>query len=199
LELIQKAEYEAADCYYKLGQEKEALRRFELLRVKYPGSSLTPGIMWWLGKYYYRLNDLNLAARYFSSLAKDFPDNSLAGDAFYALGSIYFQQDNYEQAKVFLKKALSLAGPKDAGNIQFSLAEVYEANNELDMAASIYLQAADSYKDNQQLLASALLRCARIYEDKGDFKAALDVYERIAQTDTEEAKFARERIESIKK
>jgi len=76
---LQKAEYEVADCYYKLGQEKEAVSRFKLLRAKYPDSKLTPEIMWWLGQYYYRLNDLNLARRYLSSLAKDFPDNALSG------------------------------------------------------------------------------------------------------------------------
>jgi tetratricopeptide (TPR) repeat protein len=37
-ELLQRSEYEIADCYYKLGQEKEALKRFKSLRTKYPDS-----------------------------------------------------------------------------------------------------------------------------------------------------------------
>jgi len=268
-ELIQKAEYEIADCYYKLGQEKEAVRRFEHLRVKYPDSKLTPEIMWWLGQYYYRLNDLSLAARYFSSLAKDFPDNSLSGDALYALGlvfkdenklgqavdnfkmavkfsggqlkaeaalaiaDIYFQQGrseeaiseyrkilkaypdlglllfpriakcyykllDYEQAKLFYLKALELTDTKEASDIQLSLAEVYEAKDELDMAIAMYLKLADIYSDNEQLSIHALLRAAKIYEDRDDFKNALNAYERIAKHKSEESKFAQERIEWIK-
>jgi len=269
VELTQKAEYEIADCYYKLGQEKEAVRRFELLRAKYPDSKLTPEIMWWLGQYYYRLDDLSLARRYFSSLAKDFPDNGLAGDALYALGlilrdenkleqavdnfklaiksartelkaeavlavaDIYFQQgkseealseyrqilktypdlgsllfpriakcyyklQDYEQAKLFYLNALKLLDIKDSGDIQFSLAEVLEAKNELGAAATLYLKLADIYSDNTQLSIRALLRAAKIYEDKDDFRGALYIYERIAQNKTEESKFAQERVEWIK-
>ena len=268
VELLQKAEYEIADCYYKLGQEKEAVSRFKLLRVKYPDSKLTPEIMWWLGQYYYRLNDLNLARRYFSSLAKDFPNNSLAGDALYALGlvskdenkleeavddfratvklargelkreaalaiaGIYFQQEkfeeaineykqalntypdsgilifpriakcyyraqDYEQAKLFFQKALELVDLKDAGDIQFSLAEVFEAKDELDAAIAMYLKIADVNSDNVQLSTRALLRAARLYEDKEDFKSALGIYGKIARYKTEESKFAQERIDCI--
>jgi len=269
VELLQKAEYEIADCYYKLGQENEAVSRFKLLRVKYPDSKLTPEIMWWLGQYYYRLNDLNLAARYFSSLAKDFPDNSLSGDALYAMGlvfrdenkfeqaidyfrmavkqargelkrdaalaiaDIYFQQEkleeaineckqifntypdsgvlifpriakcyykaqDYEQAKLYFQKALELVDLKDASDIQFNLAEVYEAKDESDAAIAMYLKIADVYSDNAQLSTRALLRAARLYEDKEDFKAALGIYGKIAKYKTEESKFAQERIEWIK-
>jgi len=269
LELVQKAEYEVADCYYKLGQEKESLRRFKLLRVKYPDSKLTPEITWWLGKYYYRLNDLSMAARYFGALAKDFPNNSLAGDAFYALGliykdenrleqalenfksalklekggskvepvlaiaDIYLQQGkveealkeykqlfkaypdlgillfpkiakcyyklaDYEQSKLFFKRALDLIDIKNSADLQFSLAEVYEADNELDMAVTVYLKIADIYKDDRELLTRALLRCAKIYEDKEDFQAALGEYMKIPQDNTEESRFARERIDWIK-
>ena len=268
-ELMQKAEYEIADCYYKLGQEKEAVRRFKFLRAKYPDSKFIPEIMWWLGKYYYRLNDLNLARRYFSSLANDFPGNSLAGDALYALGlvfrdenkleqavdsfkmaikftggeskaeaalaiaDIYFHQErfeealseysqilktypnlgflvfpgiarcyykllDYEQAKLFYQKALKLIDIKDTSDIQFSLADVYEAKNELDAAITMYLKLADTYNDDTQLSIRALLRAAKIYEDKDDFRNALGIYERIAQNKTEESKFAQERIEWIK-
>jgi tetratricopeptide (TPR) repeat protein len=268
-ELTQKAEYEIADCYYKLGQEKEALRQFKLLRVKYPDSKFTPEIMWWLGQYYYRMDDLNLARRYFSSLAKDFPDSSLAGDALYALGlvfrdenkfaqavdnfklaiksagaglkseavlavaDIYFQQgkseealgeykqllktnpdlgfllftriakcyyklQDYEQAKLFYQKALELPDIKGTSDIQFSLAEVLEAKNELDAAITLYLKLADICSDNLELSIRALLRAAKIYEDRDDFRDALNVYERIAQNKTEESKFAQERIEWIK-
>ncbi|MCX5714051.1 MAG: tetratricopeptide repeat protein, partial [Candidatus Omnitrophica bacterium] len=50
-ELVQKAEYEIADCFYQMGDEQEAMTRFKVLRAKYPDSSLTAEVVWWLGEY----------------------------------------------------------------------------------------------------------------------------------------------------
>jgi len=61
----------------------------------------------------------------------------------------------------------------------------------------MYLKIADVYSDNAQLATHALLRSARLYEDKEDFKNALDVYGKIAKYKTEESKFAQERIDWI--
>jgi len=66
------------------------------------------------------------------------------------------------------------------------------------MAVTFYLKIADIYKDNREVLTRALLRCAKIYEDKDDLQTALGVYMKIAKDNTEESRFARERIEWIK-
>lgn len=232
-ELLQKTEYEIADCYYKLGQEKEALARFKLLRAKYPDSKLTPEIMWWLGQYYYQHDDLNLARRYFSSLARDFPGSNLTGDAFYSLGltfsdegkpeqaadsfrmavklgpakvracataalaESYYKTQDYEQAKLFYQKSLESADVNETANLQFSLAEVLEAKGELDAAIELYLKVSDLYADAPQLFVRALLRAAKIYEDKEEFIEALKLYRRIIEKGAEEARFAQERIDWI--
>jgi tetratricopeptide (TPR) repeat protein len=271
IELRQKAEYEIADCYYKLGQEDEAVGRFKLLRAKYPNSTLTPDILWWLGQYYYRSKDLNLARRYFGSLAKDFPDNRLSADAFYAMGltfsdenkfeqgmvnfrmaiklgkadlraqaavaladiyirqgrpqeaveqynrlikdspelgklffhriaQAYYKVGNYEEAKKFYFKSLGVATPMEIADIRFSLAEVLEANAETDAAIQQYLAAADLDTQAPQLLfVRSLLRAAKLYEDKEDFKEALKIYQRIIEKvpGAAEAGFVREKIEGI--
>jgi len=267
-ELFQKAEYGIADCYYRLGREKEALGQFKLLRAKYPGSKLTSEIIWWLGQYYYQHDDLNMAGRYFSTLARDFPDSNLTGDAFYALGltfndegkleqaadnfrmaikhgniqirtqaivalgdvysrlgktgealAVYkeiikddpdlgkllfpriaeacYKVQDYEGAKLFYSKSLEVADAKEIPDIRFSLAEVLEAKAEFDAAIQQYLLAADFYPEAGQLFARALLRAAKLYEDKENFKEALKIYKRIIEKGTAEAGFAQERVEWI--
>ena len=268
-ELVQKAEYEIADCYYQMGNEKEAMERFKILRSKYPDSKLTPEVMWWLGEYYYRHNELSLARRYFSSLIQDFPKNNLIPDAYYALGSTYAEEYKYEEAINNFKKVIELGRSDLAGTANIAVADIYIKQEKIDLALGIYtdvvkeypnlasliypkiadlyrkignygeaisfyrkslnivpvremadiqfkiaeaLQAQGSYPDaieeylkvtylyseNNDLAVKALLRVAAIYEDKENFKEAINIYKRINSMDVEEAKYAKERIDWIK-
>jgi len=268
-ELVQKAEYEIADCYYQMGNEKEAMERFKILRSKYPDSKLTPEIMWWLAEYYYRHNELSLARRYFSSLIQDFPKNNLIPDAYYALGStyaeenkneeaidnfkkvielgksdlagtakiaiadIYTKQDkidlalgiykdvvseypnlasliypkiadlyrkinNYNEAVNFYRKSLNIVPAREMADIQFKIAEALQAQGSYSDAIEEYLKVTYLYSENNDLAVKALLRVAAIYEDKENFKEAVNIYKRINSMDVQEAKYAKERIDWIK-
>ncbi|MDD4894191.1 MAG: tetratricopeptide repeat protein [Candidatus Omnitrophica bacterium] len=269
IELVQKAEYEIADCYYKMGNEKEAMERFKVLRSKYPDSKLTPEVMWWLGEYYYRHNELGLARRYFSSLIRDFPRNNLIPDAYYALGSIYAEENRYEDAinnfkrviesgksdlsgtaniaiadiytrqdkidsalgiykdvadnypnlasliypkvadlyrKVnnygeainFYRKSLNAVPAREMADIQFKIAEAFQSKGSLTDAVEEYLKVTYLYSENNDLAVKALLRVAAIYEDKENFKEAVNIYKRVISMNVQEAKYAQERIDWIK-
>jgi TolA-binding protein len=268
-ELVQKAEYEIADCFYRLGQEKEAMAKFKLLRSKYPDSSLTSEVIWWLGEYYYRHNNLDLARRYFSSLIQDFPKSSLIANAYYALGSTYAEENNgeeavnnfkkvlesgksdlagtaiagiadiylkqgkidsalkayeeiikdypnlnalaypkiadiyrksgdYAQSLDFYRKSLEIVPVSEMSDIQFKIAETIEAKGEPDQAIAEYLKVTYLYSENNALTVKSLLRVAAIYEAKENFKEASSIYKRISSIDSEEAKYAVERLEWIK-
>ncbi|MCX5699039.1 MAG: tetratricopeptide repeat protein [Candidatus Omnitrophica bacterium] len=200
IELLQKVEYEIADCYYKLGQENEAVSRFKLLRTKYPNSKLLPNIMWWLGQYYYRSKDLNLARRYFGSLIADFPNNQLAADAFLGIGLTFSDENKFDSAVDNFRMAIKLAAPAQIADIRFSLAEALEANSEPEAAIQQYLLAADLYTHTSQLFARSLLRVAKLYEDKENFKEALKIYKRIIEKapSAPEAGLVQERIDWIR-
>lgn len=265
-ELVQKAEYEIADCYYRMGQEKEAMERFKALRSRYPDTSLTSEVIWWLGEYYYRNNDLNLSRRYFTSLIHDFPKSSLVPNAYYALGSIYDEEGdyeeaitnfqkvtrlgksdlsgtatvaiadmyakmskadlaletykkmiedypnlnslifpkiadiykktgNYEEALEFYRKALQIVPLSETSSIQFKIAEAKEAQGRPQEAIEEYLKVTYLYTENNPLAVKSLLRVASIYEGKEKFNEAANIYQRVISLGSEEAKYARERID----
>ena len=268
-ELVQKAEYEIADCFYKMGEEKEAMERFNALRTKYPDSTLTPEVMWWLGEYYYRHSDPVLSRRYFLSLVQDFPKSDLVADAYYILGSGYADEAKYEEAiqsfnkamdlgksdlkgqaaiaiadiyvkqgspdsalKVYkdtvtayshlnsvvypkiaellykmadyagsldyYRKSLDVVPVKDMAAIQFKVAEVLEAEGNADEALGEYLKASYLYSDTSSVAVKALLRVAKVYEDKENFKEAGSIYKKVIDLNTEESKYAKERLDWIK-
>jgi len=172
-ELTQKAEYEIADCYYQMGNEQEAMERFKALRSKYPDSSLTPEVMWWLGEYHARHNEFDLARRYFSSLIQDFPKSSLVADAYYALGSINEIESKYEEAISNFKKVTE-AGKSDlSGTAQIAIADVYVKQGQIDSAIDIYQQVVATYSNLAHLIYPKI---ADVYRDTSQYDQALDFY-----------------------
>jgi TolA-binding protein len=151
-ELVQKAEYEIADAYYQMGNEKEAMSRFNMLRAKYPDSNLTAEIMWWLGEYYYRQNDLNLALRYFSSLIRDFPNSNLIPDTYYALGSIYTQDSKYSEAISNFQKVIEIGKSDLAGQAAIAIADIYVRQEKFDLAIDTYKDKVKEYPNLTHLI-----------------------------------------------
>lgn len=172
-ELMQKAEYEIADCFYQLGDEKEAMVRFKMLRAKYPDSDLTPEVMWWLGEYHYRRNELDLARRYFSSLIRDFPKSNLVADSYYALGSTYQQESKYLEAIDNFKKVIELGKSDLAGQAAIAIADIYLKQERFDLALTTHKNVTNQYPNLVHLIYPKL---ADIYFKMGDYAGALDFY-----------------------
>lgn len=172
-ELLQKAEYEIADCYYQMGDEKEAINRFRSLRSKYPASSLTPEIIWWLGEYYYRKNDLELSRRYFSSLIQDFPKSNLVASCLYAIGSTYAQEDKYKEAIDNFQKVIEFGKSDLSGEALVAMADIYAKENNVDGALKAYRESLEDYPN---LAILVYPKMADVQYKMGSYDEALDLY-----------------------
>jgi len=172
-EVVQKAEYEIADCLDQMGNEKEAIARFNTLRSKYPDSSLTPEVMWWLGEYYYKHNELELARRYFSTLTRDFPKSNLIADAYYAIGTSFEEESKHEEAKENFKKVIELGKTDLNGQAAIALADIYVKQNNPELALSAYKQII---KDYPNLVNVIYPKMADILYKANNFSQALDFY-----------------------
>lgn len=174
-ELVQKAEYEIADCFYRRGDEAEAMSRFKALRAKYPDSKLTSEVIWWLGEYYYRHNELALARRYFSSLVQDFPKSNLVPNANYALGSTYEEESEYDSALEYFKKVVASGKSDLAGTALVAMADIYSAQDKIDLALKTYKDVINDYPN---LLALVFPKLASVYRKAGDLDEAARYYEK---------------------
>jgi len=172
-ELVQKCEYEVADCYYQLGDEKEAMSRFKALREKYPDSKLTPEIIWWLGDYYYRHNEFNEARRYLISLVNSFPDNNFVPDAYYALGVISAGEFLDEEAVNYFKKVIVLGKSDIVSNAGIFIADIYAKQEKFQAALDIYENLLKDYENLSYLLYPKI---AEIYSKMRQFEKAKYAY-----------------------
>lgn len=197
-ELVQKAEYQIADCYLQTGDEKEAMLRFKALRDKYPDSVLTPEIMRWLGGYYYRQDDFVLARRYLTTLIHDFVKSNFASEAYYTLGLIGLQESKFAEAIENFKLAIATGKPgPQVDNARFKIAETLQMQGKEEEALKEFAKLENSLSANNSLKVKAILRIAGIYEKGLKFQEAERAYKRIIALGVEEARYAQERIDSL--
>lgn len=171
--LVQKAEYEIADCFYRMGDEAKAVSRFKVLRSKYPDSSLTVEVLWWLGAYYYRGGKLDLAHRYFEAIIQDFPKSNLVADAYYALGSIWEQEEKFTEAIKNFEMVVETGEADLVGQATLAISEIFVKRGEFDLALKTYKQAGQKYPN---LVALIYPKIAEIYKAKGDLDEAIVFY-----------------------
>jgi len=76
-----------------------------------------------------------------------------------------------------------------------------QAQGKTEEAIEAYLKTAYLYSssEDQAFAVRSLLRVAEIYEGKENFQEALNVYAKVISMNTDEAKYAQERMEWIKK
>ena len=172
-QIIQKAEFEIADCFYRMGKEGEAVNRFKMLRSKYPDSNLTPEVVWWLGEYYYRHENFDLAQRYFLAIIQDFSKSNLVADAYYALGSIYEQGQDYNKAVESFKKVIEIADRDLVGQATIAIGDIYVKQNDYKLALNTYQEAIVKYPNLAVLLYPKI---ADIYKEQRNYEEAVNFY-----------------------
>lgn len=172
--LRQKAEYEVANAYARMGNEGEANKRLSDFISRYPDSQLSPDILFWLGQSYLEKDNLANARKYFERLIRNYPNHDLIAEAFLEIGSIYFKEANFEAALRNYKQA-SLSNNKGTlARAGLSMGDVYAATNDIDNAISSYQGAALS---ETAFSKTAYLKMARIFRQKKAFKDALNALE----------------------
>jgi tetratricopeptide (TPR) repeat protein len=145
---------------------------------------------------YLKQENAELALTTYKEVLEDY--QNLAHLIYPKIGEIYYKMRNYDQALDYYNKSLNSVPVKEMVNIQFKIAEIKQAQGRLPEAIEEYLKVSYLYSENNNLSVKSLLRVAAIYEDKEDFKEALNIYKRIASLEAEEAKYAKERMDWIR-
>lgn len=182
--------------YYRSNDLILARRYFSSLTNDFPNSRLSAEAFYALGLVFSAEDKFEQAVDNFK-MAVELGNADLKIKAAAALGKVNYKLGDYEGAKLYYAKSLEGADRNEIAGIRFNLAEALEANSELDAAIHEYLLAADLDGQDPHSSVLALLRAAKLYEDKENFKEALEVYKRVIRKNTQEAEFAQERIEWI--
>ena len=192
-----------ADAYYALGsiyseesKYPEAVDSFKKV-IEFGKSDLKGTATIAIADVYAKQGNFDLALKTYKDISNEYANlNSLV---YPKLADIYYKTSDFDQAVDFYNKSLNLVPVSQMNDIQFKLADALQTQGKTKEAIEAYLKAAYLYPENSKLAVKSLLRVAAIYEDKEDFREALNIYNKIFGMKVEESKYALERIEELKK
>ncbi|MDD4909971.1 MAG: tetratricopeptide repeat protein [Candidatus Omnitrophica bacterium] len=102
-----------------------------------------------------------------------------------------------DKAIDLFKQAIGKVPLNQGAGLQFELAGCLEETGDLTGALEEYLKISYLYSQGEPVVVKAMLRAARIFENKGEYVKARAIYEKVADEDVPEAKFAKEKIEEV--
>ncbi|MDD5601714.1 MAG: tetratricopeptide repeat protein, partial [Candidatus Izemoplasmatales bacterium] len=193
--LVPDAYYALGSTYEDEGRCQEAVDYFEKV-IELGESDLAGQAAIAIAGIYVKQDKLSLAIKTYQDVINVYPN--LTNLIYPKIGDIYYNMSRYEDALLFYRRSLDIVPVRQMADIQFKIAEVFQAQGRAKEAVEEYLKITYLYAQNKDLNVKALLRVASIYEGEENFKEALAIYQKIASMDAEEAKYAREKISRLK-
>ena len=169
-----QADFELADCLYYLGNQEEALSKFESLRSKYPDPEICAMALWRLAEHYFKKENFDLASRYLFGIIQNYGNlETLINDSYYMLGLCYQREGKFSEAvETFIK-----VSGREFESYPMA-AEAYKAAGDLNKALIYYrlgLKEKDSDKPKLQFKLAVCL------EEMGNQDEALKEYANIKE------------------
>lgn len=130
-----------------------------------------------------------------------YPGDERAVQVAYQLGDIHESTGNPGPAVEEYKTALEARpAPDMMVEIHYRIGVCYEEMSEVDKAVAAYEKAMASKLTSDLFRVSAMVRCAALYEQQGNYKKAIQTYKDIAKNadDPELVVAAQERVDQLK-
>jgi TolA-binding protein len=167
--------------YYNTGQNDKAIAQYKKVIENYKSTPEARYAMTGLKNTYVDLNDVESYFAYVKTL-QGYGDINMAekDSMLYASGESLYITGKYERAAEVLKSYINqFPGGSFLQNAQFYLAECYTSGGNAEEALKLYV--AVSGAPNNQFTEQSLIRAAKTYFDKEDYKSSLDFYERLGK------------------
>lgn len=194
-ELCDSAVYSIGVTYLKSDRLKAALKTFsQLLKSKNLQLGFNSALS--MADIYIAGKDYNTAFDIYNKLIADNRFASYRQVALIKKADTLRLSHNYKESMATYKQALD---NKYDSQILFKMGELNEEMGDLDSALDNYLKLSYLPGLDQALAKRALLRAARICEAKNNWQEAAKIYNKLKDSQFEEAEYARDRLNWIEK
>lgn len=178
-----KAYFKAANAYYKLRDYPRAAEFYTAFIEKYPSSAFLDQAYFNVAMTYKRLDKTTESRQWYEKLIAQFPASELNERAIMNLGYSYQDNKEFEKAIETFGKAVALKKDK-AVEAQYWIADCYSSMKNEEKALEAYMAIYKGYPKEEQWVVSALDSAAKIYDRQGRLKKAVDAYEKMIRSTT---------------
>ncbi len=191
---IEQINYEMGQAFEIQGLYDQALARYK--QISNTDAVLFSKVKLAIAGIFAKEFDSQKAAQAYEAIAAESPE--LARESYLKIAQLYRNNQSYDKEIETYRKALEVDASKGKisnAEILFDIGDTYELMGRLDEAVSEYLKVSSVSAKQSSWAAKAYLRVARIYEDRKDWDGARVTYQKIVQLNSEESKFAQERLD----
>lgn len=138
--LYEKALFNAAVNFYKVGATLEALEQQERFLRRFTQSPLRENMLLQVAKTYEGLANFEKAAQYFEQFSTQYPNNKQASTALRLSGLYFWGARNESKAEAVMKTYLARF-PKESSIVTNDLLELYESTGAKNKLVKYYLES----------------------------------------------------------
>lgn len=193
---INQIRYELGQAYEIQGVYDQALAQYK--QIPQQDEGLYAKVKLAIAGIFAKEFDVTKALEAYEAIASASP--TLARESYLKIAQLYRNNQNYQKELEMYEKALKVdaaGGSISNAEILFAVADTYEIMGSADEAVSGYLKIPAQHPAEILWAVKAYLRVARIFEDRKDWAGAKVTYQKIIQLNTDESKFAQERLDWI--
>jgi TolA-binding protein len=193
------AEYWMGWALYDDNMLDESLRQFVKVATSLPNDKWAPQATLTVGDIYKKRGEIEEAILNYKTVANSYRDTGIANIANNRIGIILKAREEYVLAMEYFRMALTGDNTETNAQIQFDLAECYEKSGDYMRALEEYLKVEYRYPAGDFWLMRSRLKCAELFEARGDIDKAYKMYEKLSRGTGKEAEHAGERMRRLKR
>ena len=198
-DLAELAYLRAATVQFKEENFLESAQSYEVLTDLFPEGEYAPLAAYNAAICYQEVEDWHAAIGGYVRFLSDYPSHENASGLWVQIATLYQEEvGDYQQAVEAYDHALSY-GDAPLAEVRYRQGECQEKNDRIDLALTAYGSAADEGQSDNAFRIASLARMAELSEERGDWSAARNAWQRIIDTNgkPEWTEMARERIALI--
>ena len=183
-ELLEKSQYEIANCFYGMGKASEALKKFKIIVYRFPESDVAFDALNWLGDYYLKISKFDMARKYFQKIIDDFPENDMFGEAYYKIGRSYYREKRLDEALEQFKTVREISSSRLAGLASLEIAGILSQTQNKNLVIKEYQNILIQYPS---LTKQIYVKLAEFYNSLGSYDKAIDEFQKALDVQSDES------------